>query len=164
MSELELVTDRTQQDVAYAQQLLQKGFANMTDAEKAAYESLQMKGVYNANDFLRVEVAVKKLSKVLNERGYNVTVNVQDELMWVICSQAGFPMFTELQELYLANIRAIRNAFATLPTTPDVPDSLNRMTYVDANAIEQILADVNTLLNNLVASTNYSGDLYGGEL
>lgn len=164
MSELELITDRTQQDVAYAQQLLQKGFANFTEADMAAYESLGMKGVYNASDCMRVEDAVKELSEILNERGYNVTVKLQDDFLWFYCFIFGIPMIAELQEPYLANIRAIRSAFPTLPTTPEVPDSMSRMTYVEANAIEQILTDVNLLLNNMIASTNYSGDLYGGEL
>lgn len=154
---LELITDRTQQDVARLQALAKKSFANMTDAERTEWLA-PSKGAYNYTDLNRVEEAVAYLSNRLNEYGYSVSI--EPIRVW---SQKDVPTLSDMTR-YLANVRTIRSMFATLPTTPAVPDDMKRITYAEANAIEQILADVDRLLDNMIASFTMSGEIYGGEL
>jgi len=41
---------------------------------------------------------------------------------------------------------------------------MDNLTYIQANNIEKILEDVNTLTTNMIAAWYYSGDLYCGEV
>lgn len=154
---LELITDRTQQDVARLQALAEKGFANMTDAERTEWLA-PSKGAYNASDLNRVEQAVAYLHDRLNAYGYRMVI--EPIRVW---TAADVPTVHEMAR-YIVNIKAIRQAFVTLATTPSVPETMNRLTYADANAIEQILSDVDRLLHNTIASFTHSGEIYGGEL
>lgn len=69
-----------------------------------------------------------------------------------------------LMSLYLANVAAIRDALAMLSTTPAVPKDMELLTSAEANAIELILLDVYTLINNMAAAWFYNGELYSGEV
>lgn len=154
---LELITDRTQQDVARLRVLAEKGFANMTDAERAEWLA-PSKGAYNASDLNRVEQAVSYLHSRLNAYGYSIVI--EPVRTW---ATTDVPTAVEMAR-YITNVKAIRKAFVTLPTTPATPDHMNSMTYAEANAIEQILSDVDRLLHNTIASFTHSGEVYGGEL
>lgn len=154
---LELITDRTQQDVARLEALARKGFANMTESERAEWLA-PSKGAYNASDLNRVEAAVTYLHNRLNECGYSFPI--ESVRTW---SDTDLPTVGEMTR-YITNVKAIRKAFATLPTTPAAPENMNRFSYFEANAIEQILTDVDRLLSNAVASFTHSGEIYGGEL
>ena len=67
-------------------------------------------------------------------------------------------------DAYLANLTALRGAAAVLPTTPVVPESMERLTYVTANDIERILADLDRQLANMAAAWYYAGELFSGEV
>lgn len=68
-----LVTDRTQQDVAYARQLAEKLVAGTaTEEEKAEWNSFTLKGVYNHTDLNRVTTAMEDLKLRLEGYGYAV--------------------------------------------------------------------------------------------
>lgn len=69
-----LVTDRTQQDVAYAKQLIDKLVTGTaTDAEKDKWNSFTLKGAYNHTDLNRVTAAMEDLKARLEGYGYAVT-------------------------------------------------------------------------------------------
>lgn len=155
---LDLVTDRTARDVADLQALAAKPVSEWTAAEKAAFNA-NHKGAYNYTDLNRVENAVKTLADLLNACGYPVKT-LATRTNW---SASDTPTMTDMTR-YLENVRIIRAAFHTLPTTPQAPASMRALTYDKANAIERILADVDTLLNNMIASYTYSGDIFGGEV
>lgn len=154
---LDLITDRTADDVSRWKELENKGYANMTESERAEWAS-PMKGAYNHTDLNRVENAVAYLAERLSELGYGI-----DPLVTQTWSITSVPKLSDM-ERYLNNVRKIRGAFSVLRTTPDVPDTMQKMTYVEANEIEQILHDVETLVNNMVSAFTYSGDIYGGEI
>lgn len=154
---LNLITDRTAVDVSRWQELKNKGYDKMTASERAEWNT-SMKGAYNHTDLNRVENAVAYLAQRLNEFGYRVEPPVTQT--W---NTTSIPKPADMTR-YLNNVRMIRNAFVTLRTTPEVPASMQRMTYVEANAIEQVLHDVETLIDNMVASFSYPGDIYGGEI
>lgn len=68
-----LVTDRTQQDVAYVKQLIDKlVLGTATDAEKAEWNSFTLKGAYNHTDLNRVTAAMEDLKLRLEGYGYFV--------------------------------------------------------------------------------------------
>jgi hypothetical protein len=60
-----------------------------------------------------------------------------------------------------ADIRAALDIFST---TPEAPTTENRLTYQMANAMEQILVDVDDLISRMVSAYFYSDDLYSGEV
>lgn len=131
-----LVTDRTAADVAQG-----------TD-----------KGFYNASDLNRVGAAVQYVAERFTAQGYAVTVSPKTD--WLA---SDIPTASEL-ETYRQNIAALRALLAVMPTTPEAPDSMAGLTYTEANSIEQILLDLDTLLTNAALAWYQSGELYAGEV
>lgn len=154
---MNLITDRSAADVERYLTLRNKGFANLTTAERTEWLS-PMKGAYNYTDLNRVEEAVQYLAGKLRERGYRA--DVSSAKTW---SMNSLPTMADMNR-YLNNIKVIRGAFATLRTTPQAPESIAGFTYREANAIEQIIFDVNQLLENMISVWFFSGDLYSGEV
>lgn len=154
---MNLITDRTAADVERYLTLRNKGFENLTAAERTEWLS-PMKGAYNYTDLNRVEEAVQYLADKLRERGYRVEIGTAKT--WTMSS---LPTVADMNR-YLDNVRVIRGAFATLSTTPQVPSVAAGLTYKEANDIEQILVDVNQLLENMMSAWFFSGDLFSGEV
>lgn len=154
---MNLVTDRTAQDVARVLELKNKGWTNMTAEEKAEW-SAGMKGAYNSTDLNRVHAATQYLSERLNECGY--ATEFVPMKTW---STEDVPTLTEL-ETYLQNVRSIRDAFVVLGSTPTAPTTMTRFNYIKANDIERILTDIDSLVTKMIASYSYSGECFGGEI
>lgn len=154
---LNLITDRTQADVDAVRALAAKGWAAMTDTEKAAWMA-GLKGAYNAADLNRVGAAVLYIAGRLADAGYHTPVAPKQD--W---TEADIPTPAQMQR-YLADISTIRAALAVMPTTPEVPASMAGLTYTDANDIEQILLDVDALLTTASLAWYQSGEVYAGEV
>ena len=58
---------------------------------------------------------------------------------------------------YLQMLHAVRGELATLQTTPVAPDSMDNMTYNEANNIEQILVDIDELLTKMATAYRHCG-------
>lgn len=65
---------------------------------------------------------------------------------------------------YLADLTTLRGILAVMPTTPEVPEDMDGLTYQEANNIEQILLDIDSLITRMMAAWFYCGDLYCGEV
>lgn len=65
---------------------------------------------------------------------------------------------------YIVNLDALRSCFTQAAETPEVPQNMEKLTWLKANDIEQILKDINFLITNITAAWFYSGDLYAGEV
>lgn len=154
---LNLITDRTQADVDAVRALAAKGWAGMTDAEKTVWAA-GMKGAYNAEDLNRVGAAVAYVAGRLADAGYHAPVEPKQD--W---QMQDIPTPAQMQR-YLADISTIRAALAVMPSTPDAPASMDKLTYTDANNIEQILLDVDALITKLISAYYYSGELIAGEV
>ena len=154
---LNLITDRTQADVERVRQLAQKGFGNMTAAEKTEWAS-DLKGAYNASDLNRVGAAVAYVAGRLTGYGYAVSVSPRQD--WQVTD---IPT-QESMTAYLADVAALRAALTVAAGTPEVPEDMDRLTWKEANDIEKILVDVDELLTRMAAAWFYSGDLYAGEV
>lgn len=141
-----LVTDRTQQDVVYAEQLRDKlVLGTATDAEKAEWNSATLKGAYNHTDLNRVIAAMDGIKARLEKDGYRVDGYRETVKEW---SDSDEPREAQM-EAYLANVEAIRGVLDVLPTTPETPKDMNFLTWIEANDIEQILVDVETLAQSM---------------
>lgn len=153
---MEFITDRTALDITQARKYRSAGWNNLTAAERAEWTA-GLKGTYNYTDLNRVEAAVAVLRDRLVAEGY--PIEIEDTRTW---AKTDVPTAAEMSR-YLRNVQAIREAFAVKPTTPRAPSSMAGLTYVGANAIEQILKDVEQLLTNMVLAYTYSSEIYGGE-
>ena len=152
-----LVTDRTEADVSRYSELRDKGWAEMTTAEKAEWVA-GMKGAYNASDLNRVASAMSYLSQRFASAGYSVPVSSPTD--W---ANGDIPRKDDL-DTYLDDLRRIRAALAVMDTTPEAPESMDYLTWAKANDIEKILVDVDDALGRLLLSPFYSGEIYSGEV
>lgn len=154
---LNLITDRTQADVDRVKALAKKGWASMTDVEKAEWNA-GLKGAYNATDLNRVGSAINYVAGRLN--GCGLALAVSPKIDWMA---RDIPTPTQMTA-YLADVGKIRAALAVYSTTPEVPADMEKLTYIEANNIEQILLDVDALITNMAAAYYYAGELYSGEV
>lgn len=118
---LSLVTDRTQQDV---------------DLETE-------KGVYTHVDLNRVGNAMAYLRKQLNLNGYSVNIDPYTE--W---PENYIPSPDELA-YYLECVKLLRDSLTVSSNTPECPNSIDYLGYIEANNIEKILIDIENLLESL---------------
>lgn len=156
-----LVTDRTAADYEHWEYLRNKGFANMTTAEREEWLAGNMKGSYNASDLNRVGEALNYLCEKLTNASY-------------ITQQTTFTAKTDWRKTdfitkhdfghYLNCVSVIREAMSRFDTTPRTPTDNTALSYEEANNIEQILVDVEILLKNMLASRFYCGDVFSGEI
>lgn len=158
---LDLITDRTRADVDRVTYLAElwnpdTGWTG-TSAELAEWMG-GLRGAYNAVDLNRVGEAVSYIADRLTACGYAVSVSPKTD--W---ATEDIPTPAQLTA-YLSDVAAIRAVLAVLPTTPAVPGDMIGLTHREANAIEQILVDVDALISNMEQAWYYSGDLYAGEV
>lgn len=152
-----LITDRTEADKARVLQLNAKGWAAMTAEEQALYLSDQLKGAYTVHDLTRVETACVYLAERINAAGVAVSVTPHE---W---EDKDFTINSQLAS-YRQNIVALRAALAVLPGTPSVPESIPALTIEEANHIEQILLNIDSMLDLMAAAPIFSGEIYAGEV
>lgn len=158
-----LVTDRTEADVSRYSELRDKGWAEMTAAERAEWQS-GMKGAYNpSSDMNRVASAMSYLSQRFASAGYSVPVSSPTD--W---ANGDTPRKDDL-DTYLDDLRRIRAALAVMDTTPSAPGSMDYLTWAKANDIEKILVDVDDLLTKIAGTVDLGWalgiahiGLYGG--
>lgn len=152
-----LVTDRTEADVSRYSELRDKGWAEMTTAERAEWVA-GMKWAYNASDLNRIASAMAYLSQRFASAGYSVPVSSPTD--W---ANGDIPTKGDM-DTYLDDLRRIRAALAVMDTTPAAPESMDYLTWAKANDIEKILVDVDDALGRLLLSPFYSGEIYSGEV
>lgn len=132
----DLIFDRTVEDVQ-----------NLTD-----------KAYIDYNDLNRVESAVKWVSYVLNRYGYrNVTKN---KLNWQMNEFRTSKDMDRLRD----NINALRDAFYTPESTPVTPDSITYTSIYQANAIEKIIHDIGTIVENMTPGQQHLSFRLGSKI
>lgn len=158
-----LITDRTAKDVERWQTLRDKGYAKMTTAERLQWNgtALKLKGVYNYTDLNRVGNALNYLHDRLKEANYitHQTTFIA-KTNW---ARGDIPTRAEFTH-YLKCVSFVREAMTQFATTPPTPTDTGRLNYEEANNIEKILLDVETLINNMLAARVYCNDVFAGEL
>lgn len=145
-----LVFDRTQEDVDALEAFyvaVQAGTASLEDMDLAS-----AKGAYNVSDLNRVTQAMAYLHGRLTEYGYlsgyvPVEITHRDGTKDATWREDDEDITVDKLEEYLSNVRALRSVLPTLSATPEAPVDMEALTVEDANAIERILADLETVIN-----------------
>lgn len=145
-----LITDRTQADVERWAYLRDKGWANMSEDERAEWDS-DMKGSYNASDLNRVGEAMNYLAGRFRQYGYSVIIHPKTDYV-----PSDIPRESDMAQ-YLDDLRVLRSVFEVLSTTPEVPEDMEDLTQEEANDIERILLDINAVIEKVFRSFLRSG-------
>ena len=130
----------------------------VTARTQADVDAGNAKGTYKASDLNRVGAAMNYVAARLREQGYDPHISPKTDWMdgeWVTPAD---------EAAYLGDLAELRKQFALYETTPEVPPDLEKLNYIDANSIEQILVDIDALLTNIAAGWLYSGEIYSGEV
>ena len=158
---LTLITDRTAADVAEAKRLRDKLLAGeaLTDEDFARY-SAGLRGCYNASDMNRVGAAVRYVAGGLNAEGYGAHVSPKTD--W----QMEYAVRQSDWNKYLDEVRHLRRKLTLMRTTPQITDGMysGLKSYAEANAIEQILVDLDWMLTNIIRDYIYAGEVFAGEV
>ena len=154
---LSLITDRTERDVERWRVLHNKGYAALTEDERAEWNA-GLKGAYNCTDMNRVESAVVFITNRLLEVGIYVEPIVHPE--WHI---EDHPTKDDMRRYY-DNIALLRSVLPLYTTTPAAPTTDKRLDYLTANAIEKILSDLDRQITAINQSWYYAGDVFTGEI
>jgi len=154
--ELDLITDRTREDVERVRAvLLALRDGTATAQEREAFLA-PMKGAYNYVDLNRVGNAIYFVSVWLDTL-CGVCAGVDPKRDW---RETDIPSADDA-ERYLLNVEAIR---AALPAAaPPAPVDMDALTWQEANQIERILDIVRELILRIIAAWTYSGELFAGE-
>lgn len=113
---------------------------------------------YNATDLNRVGAAVEYVAGRFQALGYDFFVSVKKD--W---SESDTPTVSQM-EVYRQNIATLRQQIAVMQSTPKTPETIRQLDYIRANNIEQILLDLDALIDKLMKSWYFSGELYAGEV
>lgn len=158
---LTLITDRTAADVFEAKRLRDKLLAGeaLTDVESARYFA-GLRGCYNASDMNRVGAAVRYVAGRLNAEGYGAYVEPKTD--WQIEDIVRQSDWNK----YLDEVRHLRRKLTLMRTTPQITDGMysGLKRYAEANAIEQILVDLDWMLTNIIRDYIYAGEVFAGEV
>lgn len=158
---LTLITDRTAADVAEAKRLRDKVNAGeaLTDEESARYFA-GPRGAYNANDMNRVGAAVRYVADRLNAEGYGAHVSPKTD--WQI---EDIVLQSDWNK-YIDEVRHLRRKLTLMRTTPQIINGMysGLKSYAEANAIEQILVDLDWMLTNIIRNYIYAGEVFAGEV
>ena len=129
----------------------------ITDRTQADADARNDKGTYNASDLNRVGAAMNYVADRLRAAGYDPHISPKTD--W---KETDYPT-PQTMERYLGDLEELRGQFSVMQITPTVPKDMVNLTYREANDIERILEDVDTLITNIMAGWFYSGELYAGE-
>jgi hypothetical protein len=154
-----LITDRTPNDVESVRALTEAIKAGTaTEEQLSEYLNVIQKGAYTYRDLNRVEEAVQFIANRLKEYGY--LSNMPVIRSWSVESKPNQEDFAR----YFRNVDALRSAIRVWASTPETPESIQGFDVSKANALEQVLVDVNRVLDHMANAWFYSGDLYMAEV
>ena len=147
-----LVYDRTAFDVNRMYVLAERIKAGVATADDVSEYVTSPRGAYSYTDMNRVGEAINYLVTEVRKAG--ISINLTAKTDW---KQTDITAREQLQE-YLNNVSTIRGVISVPATVPKVPTKIwasegqrDGLTYDKANAIEQILVDLDTLLKSMLS-------------
>ena len=153
-----MIYDRTQEDVTRRAELAAIAYEEMTDAEKAEWDS-NLKGAYNASDLNRVSEAAIWLWMRLQWHGNRGNpINVRTD--W---ENADIPTQQEAED-YIGAVRNIFYALDLPAAVPSPPASADGLTFQGANNIERGFEMINDEVERLETGWFYTGDIFCNEV
>lgn len=139
-----LVFDRTALDVQRLHDVTARLVSGAATVEDRTAWLAGMKGAYNYTDLNRVGAAVEYLTALLYSLGYNVGTAAATG--W---TETDIPNSGQMEQ-YLNNVKTLR---ACLPyVAPNAPTDMGRLTWQEANDIEEILATLGDVLEAMQAA------------
>lgn len=155
-----MITDRTLEDVEAAKKIIrekiQPVFPSSPDLTSEDKRLLK-RGVCSADMLNRIENKQKEIADMLNLYAYLISIqnktDWKDENFYIAHPEAtcqGEIFDYNAHTRLLANLDKLKQAFFVYPTTPQTPDYLYN--YVNANAVEKILVDIESLIKNMQKS------------
>lgn len=133
----------------------------ITDRTQADVTAKNDKGTYNAYDLNRVTAAMEYLDDTLRSYGY-MTVYQRLEVPHTDESDTEYDSYTwyeydlptkGLMESYLANVLGL---YEVILSEPELPTTMEKLTYQGANQIEQALVTLKTAIEHIVAGFSRS--------
>lgn len=147
-----LVYDRTAFDANRMYVLAERIKAGVATTDEVSEYVTSPRGAYSYTDMNRVGEAINYLVTEVRKAG--ISINLTAKTDW---KQADIPTREQLHE-YLDNVSTIRGVISVPATVPKVPTKIwasegqrDGLTYDKANAIEQILVDLDTLLKSMLS-------------
>lgn len=154
-----LITDRSPADVEAVKVLAEAiKYGAATEEQVRQYLAVHQKGAYTCEDLNRVEAAVQYVANRLKEFGYDLAIRPVET--WAVEDKPNKEDF----DRYFWNIAQIRSAITVFKSTPETPNSVIGFDVNKANALEQILVDVDLVLDKIQAAWFFLGDVYFGEV
>lgn len=117
--------------------------------------------VYGYTDLNRVETAVQIVATEFPALGYPaINLEVKTDWFWPDDFDATqWPTKSQMKR-YLNNIKVIKEPF---PGLPDLPSTMDNLTWIGANNIERVLQEAIRRIKGIKQSYQHSGELYAGE-
>ena len=156
---LDLITDRTLADVESVRALetaIKAGTA--TEEQVHQYLNVHQKGTYTYEDLNRVENATAYVADRLRQFGYPHSLHIF--VNWAVTDKPNESDFSR----YFNNVAQLRSVIPVLATTPEAPTSVIGFDVHQANALEQILVDIDLILDRIKEAWFYANDIYSGEV
>ena len=147
------VYDRTNEDVAFAQEQIQKWIDTKLSGNPA--ETYELKGCFNLTDINRIEGDIQYISDRLDELHYPPGTSCK---VW---EQSGLPTARDVKRI-LYNVRLIITTYHQQIDASDVPESMS--TFSDINAVEKKLYVIKQLLDSMVDTFQKSGMFKSGAM
>lgn len=135
---MDLITDRTETDAVMGTE----------------------KGVYSYTDLNRVETAAAEIAREITALGFAMQLQTQTD--WKLpgdFTKESWPTESQMRR-YLQNITDIKRVFVI---STQIPDSMDKLDWRGANAIEQVLQTAFGRITGIKQSYRYSGEIYAGE-
>ena len=139
-----LVFDRTALDVQRLHEVTARLVSGTATAEDRAAWLAGMKGAYNYTDLNRVGAAVEYLTALLYSLGYNVGTAAATG--W---TETDIPSNGQMEQ-YMLNIVVLRYCLPYV--APAAPADMGRLTWQEANDIEEILYTLEDVLEAMQAA------------
>lgn len=159
---IRLITDRTVEDSSRLASLIRQANDGVISPEDFAFlAQANSKGGYNYTDLNRVTIAMEFLDRRLKEYGYFAEwspLEIEDgRTRWNVEDEQTVSQMAH----YLGNVEAFRVMF---PMGGVTPRDMDDFTSDEANEIERILINIDSVFPNLERSYVYSGEVAAGEV
>lgn len=152
----------------------------VTDRTEADVLLKNEKGRYDYTDLNRVEQDVQELMELANQSGFSFDLKTKTD--WARpgkFSPETWPTESQMKR-YLDNVWALVNEFLKSPiyysgtlqspniaiaakTTPDLPTTMQNLTWDGANQIEKALDLVHFRIRGIIDNWRYAGEIFSGD-
>lgn len=114
----------------------------VTDRTQSDVDAKNSKGVYRAEDLNRVGYAMDYLANII--RGYGYTLEVHTKTDW---TDEDWKLTGEMVKY----LQSLNNLKAVFSTPVELPETMEKIDYRDANNIEQLLLTIDETIVRVVA-------------